>query len=447
MARHSRNPRSRQQNFLELDEMNSNFDVELERAVLGCLLVGAEREQIRSVLADGTAFYVMQNKRVYSAICKILDSGCEPDTLVVARETGLSAGEIAELVALPESYLAGATYARRVRELWLRREVEAAASRAVVDAHKANGDDIISAATAQLAELNALRHGDGGMDNRAVVADVWRKAETYVNHPVHVGEPRWTGTGFIDLDALLGGLRPGLHVVLGDTHVGKTWFALNTAANIAESGHQVAYFSLEMSASALVERIILSRLRLSVLEYERGRFDYAAFTEVSSQVADWPLHWYDNTVDLDAIVAEIDAMPGAPAVFVDYLGLISAPRAETRNEALGYITRTLHQVSMKRGVPVVLLHQVSNKLLATRANRRPTLSDGYESGHIAQDADVVLSIYRERVYNPATPTDIMEVAVLKDRYGGRAGVHIELLFEPTGALRNIARQEGGNGRH
>ena len=417
----------------------SRFDTDVERAVLGCLLVGAEREQIRAILGSGEAFYDEQNRRIYRAICAILDGGGEPDALIVARDAGVTPAAVAEATAAPESYLAGATYARRVRELWLRREVEAAAGRAVAEAYRASGDDVISAATARLAELSALRQTAGGVDNRTAVEDVWHRAESYASSPCRPGEARWTATGFADMDDLLGGLRPGLCVVLGDTHIGKTWFALNMAANIAERGHPVVYFSLEMGASALVERIILSRLRLDMRSYERGRFDASAFAEMAARVADWPLRWFDDTMGLDAIVAAVDRQPGAPVIIVDYLGLVSVTRGETRNEALGVATRTLHAMAMQRGVPVLLLHQVSSKALAARANRRPTLADGYESGHIAQDADVVLSVYRERAYNPSAPVDIMEVAVLKDRHGGRAGVHIELLFEPTGALRSLAR--------
>jgi len=161
-----------------------------------------------------------------------------------------------------------------------------------------------------------------------------------------------------------------------------------------------------------------------------------------AQMHDWDVVFDDRAESLQSIISGIRGefrKAALDLVVIDYLGLIEGVEADNRNLSLGIITRRLKLLSRELSIPVIVAHQISDKIIERRSNKRPTAADAYESGHVKQDADTVLGLYRDDVYNRDTETPhIMEVRVLKDRLGGNTGKVAMLYFDQFGQMLDAA---------
>jgi len=249
-------------------------------------------------------------------------------------------------------------------------------------------------------------------------------------------------TGFSDLDRQTAGLQPGdLVIVAGRPSMGKTAFALNVGENVAlHLKLPVAVFSMEMGATQLAMRMIGSVGRLPSQHLRTGRLqpdDWERLSAALGRLNDAPI-LIDETPSLSAIELRSRARRMMKQygrlglVIVDYLQLMQASTTgENRATEISEISRSMKALAKELKVPVMALSQL-NRSLEQRPNKRPVMSDLRESGAIEQDADVILFIYRDEVYNPDTQDKgVAEIIIGKQRNGPIGTVRLTFLGEYT----------------
>ena len=251
-------------------------------------------------------------------------------------------------------------------------------------------------------------------------------------------------TGYHDLDGRTSGLQPGdLLIVAGRPSMGKTSFALNIGEHVAiEVGLPVAVFSMEMGGTQLAMRMLSSVGRLDAHRVRTGRLNDDEWSRLSyalGKMHEAPLYIDEtpalNPIDLRARARRLHRQCGKLGlIIIDYLQLMSSANqgsSENRATEISEISRSLKGLAKELGVPVIALSQL-NRSLEQRPNKRPVMSDLRESGAIEQDADVIMFIYRDEVYNPDTPDKgTAEIIIGKQRNGPIGTVRLTFMGEYT----------------
>ena len=258
-------------------------------------------------------------------------------------------------------------------------------------------------------------------------------------------------SGYADLDAMTRGFHPGnLVVIAGRPGMGKTSLALNIAEHAAIREHRpVGLFSLEMSQEELALRILSSEVDISFGPLRSGHLSQKQWTKVVQAVktiSQAPLFIDDSAnpsmLEIASKARRLRAESGLDLIVVDYLQLMQGTaRYENRNLEIAAITRGLKQLAKELSIPVISLSQLSRQPERRSADHRPQLADLRESGSIEQDADVVVFIYRDELYDDET-TDkgIAELIVAKHRNGETGTVKLVFLGDTT-KFCNLARHE------
>jgi replicative DNA helicase len=242
------------------------------------------------------------------------------------------------------------------------------------------------------------------------------------------GATRGTRTGYLDIDERLGGLQPGsLYVVGARPAMGKTAWSLGAACNSAMKDRKpVLIFTLEMSQLELSQRLLCSEALVDSGRVKSGNLDDAEWSRLSHAVgrlAEAPIFIDDNPrtsiMDIRAKARRLKSREGdLGMIVIDYIQLMSGrSNAESRQVEVSEISRNLKILARELETPVVALAQL-NRSLEQRTDKRPMLSDLRESGSLEQDADVVLFLYRDEVYDDSSPDKgVAEVIVAKHRNG------------------------------
>ncbi|HNH24231.1 MAG TPA: replicative DNA helicase, partial [Accumulibacter sp.] len=259
-------------------------------------------------------------------------------------------------------------------------------------------------------------------------------------------------TGYHDLDAKTSGLQGGdLLIIAGRPSMGKTSFALNIAEHVAiEVGLPVAVFSMEMGGTQLAMRMLSSVGRLDAHRVRTGRLNDDEWSRLSfalGKLHEAPVYIDEtaalNPIDLRARARRLHRQCGQLGLIViDYLQLMTATsQGENRATEISEISRSLKGLAKELNVPLMALSQL-NRSLEQRPNKRPVMSDLRESGAIEQDADVIMFIYRDEVYNPDTPDKgIAEIIIGKQRNGPIGTTRLTFLGEFT-RFENFANPGG-----
>jgi len=262
---------------------------------------------------------------------------------------------------------------------------------------------------------------------------------------------RGVPTGFKELDGILAGLQPSdLIIIAARPSVGKTSLALNMAENIAgKDGIPVAVFSLEMSKEQLVDRLLASEAKIDSWKLRTGNLDDNDFPKIGRAMAtlsEAPLFIDDspliNVLEMRTKARRLQSEKGLGLIIVDYLQLMQgqgSKNSENRVQEISAISRELKGLARELSVPVVALSQLSRSV-ESRPDKRPILSDLRESGSIEQDADVVMFIYRDELYNSETDKKgIAEIIIRKHRNGPIGSVELFFKQEQT-AFRSIDKK-------
>ncbi len=259
---------------------------------------------------------------------------------------------------------------------------------------------------------------------------------------------RGVPTGFKELDNILAGLQPSdLIILAARPSVGKTSLALNIAQHVArKEGIATALFSLEMSKEQLVDRLLASEAKVDSWKLRTGNLDdddfpkigraMAALSEAPFFIDDSPLI---NVLEMRTKARRLQAEKGLGLVIVDYLQLMQGGNSENRVQEISEISRSLKGLARELSVPIIALSQLSRAVEA-RPDKRPILSDLRESGSIEQDADVVMFIYRDELYNPETEKKgVSEIIIRKHRNGPIGSVDLFFHQEQT-AFRSLDKK-------
>ena len=438
----------------------TNDDAEL--AVLGSILVDPEcLWDIKSVLKPDD-FSLVKHRHIYTAALALADIGSPIDIITLSDELlreGVAqhapGAYIVGLMASAPSSINALSYAEVVADTARRRNLIKLSSEIAKRAYDA-AESVDKTVTWITSTASDQSRGGELKRAEAVVDEVYAEFERNMAAPLKPGQVRGLDTGWLDLNTALGGWKPGLYVVLGEPHVGKSFFAIHAAQNVAARGGRALVFSLEMTAAQLIRRLCLAHAGISQYEYDQGRVPDAAIAPLynhMAEIATWQLDIVDDMDTASAIFSTIhrecrgDNPPDL--VVIDYIGLIVTDyRADNRNAELSELLRSMKRLSDSNQIPLIGPHQISDKAIQNRTDKRPKKSDGYNSGGISQHADVILGLFDESLHTnmPANP-NTLEIIKLNDRLSGGADpfASVKLRFEPTGALKDWTPQEAYDG--
>ncbi len=416
-----------------------------EESVLGAMLLS--REAIADVVEvlEADHFYKPVHGHVFEAVMSLYSAGEPVDAVTVAEElqrAGLleAVGGPALLIDLQATTPAVSNaghYAGIVEEHALLRRLISVCNEIAEMAYGVP-DDVVKAvddAEARMFDVAQRRVANTTAEIKDLLsANLDRLEALYEQGDAITG----IQTGYRDLDNLLSGLQPNAFYVLGARPaMGKTAFALGMAANAAmNSGRPTLVFSLEMSQLELSQRILCSDARVDATRVKTGRLDEADWNRISHSVgrlAEAPIFIDDNphtsVMEIRAKARRLKSRVGdLGMVVVDYIQLMTGrSNAESRQVEVSEISRNLKILARELETPVIALAQL-NRGLEQRQDKRPMLSDLRESGALEQDADVVMFLYRDEIYNAESEQQgVAEIIVAKHRNGPTATVKMAFL--------------------
>jgi replicative DNA helicase len=432
-------------------------NLEAERSVLGAILVHNDAFNLAAQVIDSGDFYRDAHRRIFDRMVALNERHDAID-FVTLKEELARAGELDEVggpayVAALADGVPRATnveyYARIVKEKSTLRNLIYAATKIVANAYEAEqeSDLILDEAESAIFAVADDRLKAGFVSMRDLVKDSFPKIEKlFEQKRLITGVP----TGFVDVDEMTRGLQAGdLVIIAARPSMGKTSLVLNMAQYVASLGdHVVGFFSLEMSKESLFLRLLTSEAQIDghrLMSGAIGGNDYHRISHALEKLNSMKLFIDDSAnisvLEMRAKSRRLLAEHGLNLLIIDYIQLMSGRgRFENRTLELASISRSLKGLAKELNVPIVVLSQLSRAPEA-RSDHRPQLSDLRESGALEQDADVVVLIYRDDVYNrdPNSPeAGTAELILAKQRNGPTGVVKLAFLREQT-RFANLAQ--------
>ncbi len=409
--------------------------IEAEEAVLGALLIDPDAVIRLATILRPEDFYREKHGWIYDAMLTLHERREPVDFLTVCDELerrGVldevgGAAFITTLINAVPTSIHAEHYAHIVERTATRRRLIGAAGQIAALAYQEADDveEVVDHAEQVLFGVSERRISRELVPVKQVLSEYYDRIEYLTRHQ---GELIGIPTGFVDLDKLLGGLqRSDMIILAARPSVGKTSLALSIAHNAAKEKYRkrVAFFSLEMSNEQVVQRLISAETGIDSQRLRRGEIEEAEwgrFMKATSDLAE-TLLFIDDTPGISALelrtkARRLHAEVGIDLIVVDYLQLMRGDfRAENRVQEITAISRALKGLARELNVPLLALSQLSRGV-ESRTDKRPILSDLRESGALEQDADVVIFIYRDEMYNENTERkNIADIIVAKHRSG------------------------------
>jgi len=441
-------------NFIDEAQHVPPHSKEAEQFLLGGLL--QDQNAVPGVLEilKGDDFFIPSHRKIFRAIAELFEEN-QPIDLVTVAERLRTKGELeavggaiylAQLTERVVSVEHATAYAKLIADKALLRRLIEISGKIVGWCYEnpENVDEVLDRAEAAIFSLSEARIQSSYFPIESIVKENLLRIEALKNRQeIVTGVP----SHFTDLDRLTAGFQKGdLIIIAGRPGMGKTAFALNIARNVAvESEIPVAFFSLEMSKEQIGMRLMCmearvdsQKLRTGFISQEEcarlmatGQVFMRAPIFVDDQPAITPL-------ELRAKARRIMLERGLGLLIVDYLQLMRiTERVERREQEISEISRSLKALAKELNIPVIALSQLNRKV-EERHDKRPQLSDLRESGAIEQDADVIIFLYRDEVYNKDTnDKGIVEVLVRKQRNGPTGDLKLSFIG-PYTRFENLA---------
>jgi replicative DNA helicase len=422
-----------------LDAPVPPHSVEAEQAVLGGLLIdpGAYDNVADQLIAQD--FYRHDHELIYTAIAVLAGDAKPCDVVTVSQHLERigkleAAGGLAYLSSIARDTPTAAnvrSYADIVRERSLLRQLIRAGTDIASAVYVNDGQtarELVDQAEQKVFEIaeGSFRKRDGAVAVRTLLPAVIDQIDEWHNNPDKL---RGLPTGFTDFDKLTGGLRAGdLVIIAGRPSMGKTTLAVNMAEYAAVnpgSKASVAIFSMEMPSEQVITRMLASIGGVPLNSLRTGKItddDWVRITGATSQLSEAKIYVDEtpalNPTEIRARARRVKREHGLDLVVVDYLQLMQVPGTnENRATEIAEISRGLKALAKELQVPVIALSQL-NRGVEQREHKRPVMSDLRESGALEQDADMILLIYREEVYDKnTTKKGIAEIDLVKHRNG------------------------------
>jgi replicative DNA helicase len=428
--------------------------VEAEQSVLGGLLLdNGAWDRIADFLSAAN-FYRYDHRLIFEHIGRLI-AATRPADVITVFESLASAGKVddvgglAYLNALAQNTPSAANirrYAEIVRDRAVLRKLVTVADEISGDAFNPQGKEVRQLLDEAEAKVFAIaeegsRGAQGFIEIRPLLAQVVERIDE-LYHQDNPTDVTGTPTGFVDLDRMTSGMHGGeLIIVAGRPSMGKTAFSMNIGEYVAvEYGLPVAVFSMEMPGTQLAMRMLGSVGRLDQHRMRTGKLsdeDWPKLTHAMQKMSEAQIFIDEtaglNPMELRSRARRLSRQCGQLGLIViDYLQLMSgSTQGENRATEISEISRSLKGLAKELNVPVIALSQL-NRGLEQRPNKRPIMSDLRESGAIEQDADVILFIYRDEVYNPdSQDKGTAEIIIGKQRNGPIGTVRMTFLGQHT----------------
>lgn len=430
--------------------------IDIEKIVLASMFMDIDAVGKVVEILQPEDFYSEQHKKICRAIYNLYERGRPIDMVLVIEELKSegqfeAAGGSAYIAEISESAVSSANiehYAEIIREKAILREIIKSGNLMIEDAYKENYEieELLDKAESRIFNIRTRRKRGEIKKVNESLSEIFKIIEKRGKDKSHItGIP----TGFLRLDKCTSGLQNGeMIIIAGRPSTGKTAIALNMASRMAlESGIPVLFFSLEMHYEQLLYRLISSESGVPSLHIRTGYFSEQQFKDISFAIAKLnkaPI-WIDSTPGINifefrAKARRMKKNENIGIIFVDYLQLISGPKAENRTQEVSAISRALKGIAMELNIPVVAISQLSRapkeKISRKGEEPPPVLSDLRESGQIEQDADVVVLLHRERIESENVD-EIPEMIKIKVNIAKNRNGPVDM-FE-LGFLKNIVQ--------
>lgn len=396
---------------------------EAEIAVLGALMLSNKAISKVTEYLDKDSFYSSKNKFIFEAIMSLSEKSTEVDILTVTEELKRKgnlekAGGTAYIARINKDVATASNveqYALMVLEKQLRRQLIDISGNIINNSYDESVDVLeeIDRAEAEIFRIAEKRISKSYKKMNELTHETYSLIEKLrMNNKSDIsGIP----TGLSKLDEYLGGFQKSdLIIIAARPSMGKTALALSLARNMTiEFDKSVAFFSLEMASTQLVMRLISAESKIDQQKIRKGAIsnrDNEKIVQGLGKLASAKLYIDDSALidimELRAKCRRLKAEHDIDAIFVDYLQLIQAGGAESREREISYISQTLKQIAKELNIPVIALAQLNRSIEnRTKKERTPMLSDLRESGSIEQDADVIIFVQRREVWGEAEYED------------------------------------------
>lgn len=438
-------------------------NIEAEQAVLGTILL-QDKALIKIVdLLDPVDFYRDAHKIIFKAMVALFEKR-EPHDLITVTGLLNDQNKLEDIGGA--SYLASLTdiipftgtlvhHAHIIRRKSVLRRLIQTTSEVAARCYDAQDDidTLIDDAEKTIFEIAHSKKGPGFQPMATVVPKAFDRITKLFDKQEHI-----TGiaTGYEELDRMTAGLQPAELIVLAARpSMGKTALAMNMVQHAALIDKvPVAVFSLEMSVESLALRMLCSLGPIDSQRIRTGRLhdnDWPKLTRATGMLSEAPIYIDDSAgltvLEMRAKARRLKSEVDLGLIVVDYLQLMQGKSSsENRAQEISDISRSLKAMAKELNVPVVALSQL-NRSLESRTDKRPQLSDLRESGAIEQDADVIMFIYRDEVYNRAEDNPnrgLAEIIVGKQRNGPTGVIKLTFLGEYTKFENYTSRLAGAN---
>ncbi len=427
------------------------YSIHAEQSVIGGLMIDNQTWDDVADRVDETDFYRKDHRLIFRAIRQLAERQSPFDVVTLSEQLEKfgwleEAGGLAYLGVMARDTPSAANiraYADIVREKSVLRQLIHSGTEISDSGFNPEGRELaqlLEEAEQKVFNIADQRRkgGTGFTPIKQLLARTMERIDALYKMDGHI---TGAATGFTDLDEKTSGLqRSDLIIVAGRPSMGKTTFAMNIAEHVAISSQQpVAVFSMEMPGEQLAMRMMSSLGRIDQHRVRTGKLEDDEWPRMISAVnilSDTRL-FIDDTGGLTPIEVRARcrrlARENGPLglVLLDYLQLMKSPGSDNRVNEISEISRSLKALAREMSVPVIALSQL-NRSLENRPNKRPVMSDLRESGALEQDADVIMFIYRDEVYNPESPDKgIAEIIIGKQRNGPIGTVRLTFLGQYT----------------
>lgn len=430
-------------------------NIEAEAAVLCSMLIEEEAISHAIEILDRDSFYKEAHRIIFSAIVNLYSKSRVVDLVTLIDELKKK-GALEDVGGI--NYLTGLTatvptaanvrhYAKIVKEKSLLRNLIASATTIASEAYEAEeeADDLLDKAERMIFEITSKKIEGGFVSLKEIIKDSIETIDTLYQRKTNV---TGVATGFHDFDRMTAGLQKAdLIVIAGRPSMGKSAFATTIAEHVGVMEKlPVALFSLEMSKEQLVQRMLCSHARVDANKVRTGflsQSDWPRLTNAAGKLSEAPIYIDDtaalSVLELRGKARRLKSQHDIQLIIVDYLQMLqSSSRAENRQQEITDISRSLKSLAKELNVPLIAISQLSRGP-EKREDRRPELADLRESGAIEQDADVVILLFREEFYTPATEEKkgVAELKIAKQRNGPTGTINLAFLKEFT-RFENLA---------
>ena len=429
---------------LALPGQQAPYSQEAEEAVVGAVLVNSDAFITVSSFLNAEDFYILRHQYLWEAMQRVSERNEPIDYLTVQEELRTMGrlndiggpAYITQLINTVPTSVHAEIYGRLVERAAMRRRMLIAADeiKALALDEDLAIEQVTTDAESRLFKVTERNVRRDVVNLREALGDYFDRIEHLMQYPNEtIGLP----SGFRDIDTLLGGLqRSDLLIFAGRPGMGKTSFLLSVTSNAAKLGGRIAIFSMEMGADQLVQRLISMETGINSQKLRLGQLnqrDWNLFVQAVKRMDSFRIFIDDSPaltpLQLRTKCRRLVHEHGLDLVVVDYLQLMNGGGnfENNRVQEISYISRSLKELARELNVPVFTAAQLS-RAVEQRHDKRPQLSDLRESGSIEQDADIVMFLYRDVVYNEATEfPNRADILISKHRNGptGTVSLHFE----------------------